>query len=421
MPHRRTRFITLPQRFAILLLLCSLAACGGGGGSTGSVIPQGGATSTPSPTPTPSATHSPTPTPSPSPTAPANTALAADYGYSNGLLSVASLQTHIVSTTAVNNGFQMDALAYLSASNSGILANGGSKNIFPFTMSGTTANIGAPIDISAYGNYASAVVMPDPSTAIVALNTTGDNYLLEVSNLTGTPAFMTIPLTVGPEDTAGLVMSNDGKVMMTRGSVVTVFSISGTPPYTITETSQINGGNIDPPDPATLRASEDMAISPLRYGGDYRALIAGTVYPGTAVGTVWLYGALTTSAPQGLTSTAITPSHHAYAVATDGKIAFVGTDAGIAIVPGVDTGAFSPQTTTLVTPPAGTTGQNLTQITNVAVTPDLKWLVVMGPANPSTISAQGYLDVLPITANGLGPAVESVPILVPQNDQLVVY
>ncbi len=372
-----------------------------------------------------------TPTPSPSPTAPAYTALAADNGEANGQVNVARLALQSDTPTNLVGDFQLDAAAYNANTNFGILGNGASQTLIPFSLSGSSVVARTPIDISqqcvpqspAVPCDGSGVVMPDASTAVVALNAAGSNYLLEVRNVSGSPSFSTIPIGGGafvPEDTDSVAMSSDAKLILSRGAHVNVFK--QTAPETYAEVNQF--AQPDAADHYALRGREGMMI--LNMGSDYGALVTGTS-ASPQNGTLSFYVGLA-STPSRITSTRIDPSLHAYSVATDGKTAFVGTDTGIAVVPGVNTESFSADTTSVVVPEAGAPGTSLVQISNVAVTPDGKWLVVMGL--PATLGAAvpgglGYLDVLPIIYGSssvtLGQAVESVPIAVPNNDQLLVF
>jgi hypothetical protein len=304
--------------------------------------------------------------------------------------------------------------------------------LIPFTLSGSNLVPQSPIDISqqcvpqspALPCDGASVVMPDASTAIVALNAAGSNYLLEVKNIGTSPSFGTIPIGGGfsAEDTDSLAISGDAKLILSRGAHINVFK--QTAPETYAQISQF--AQPDAADHNALRGREGMTI--LNLGSGYGALVTGTS-ASPQNGTLSFFVGLTT-APSRVTSTRIDPSLHAYSVATDGKTAFVGTDAGIAVVPGVNTQSFSPDTTrsNIIVPVAGPPGTSLLQISNVAVTPDGKWLVALGL--PGTLGAampggQGYLDVLPIVYSGtsvtLGAAVESLPIAVPNNDQLLVF
>jgi len=374
-----------------------------------------------------------TPTPSPSPTAPAYTALAADNGEANGQVNVAKLASQSVTATNLAGDFQLDSTAYNAIANFGVIGNGASQTLIPFTLSGNSVVARTAIDISqqcvpqnpAVPCDGSGVVMPDASTAIVALNAAGSNYLLEVKNVNSSPSFSTIPIGGGafvPEDTDSVAISSDAKVVLSRGAHVNVFK--QTAPDAYAEINQF--AQPDTADHNALRGREGMTI--LGMGSDYGALITGTS-ASPQNGTLSFFVGLA-STPNRVTSTRIDPSLHAYSVATDGKTAFVGTDAGVAVVPGVNTESFSPDTTSssVVVPVAGAPGTSLVQISDVAVTPDGKWLVVMGL--PSTQGATvpgglGYLDVLPIIYGSssvtLGQAVESVPIAVPNNDQLLVF
>jgi hypothetical protein len=377
-----------------------------------------------------SAFPTPTPSASPTPTAPPFNALVADNGFANpaGQVTLLNMQAPPAHANQIGAGFfQLDSSAYVTG-NTGILSTGGLHELIPFTISGTTVNAGTPFDLSPQcANpllcFADAVVMPNPTTAVVALGATGSNYLLQVNNVNSTPSYAQLAIngTFGPEDTAGLAMSPDAKVLVTRGGHLNVF-YSAAPPANYTEVNQI--AQSDPPDVLAEKGREGVTVFK-PSSGDYEMLVTGTT--ATPQGTLWLFTNLT-GAAKGQTSTLIAPSKHAYSVVTDGRTAFVGTDAGIAIVPGVDSQTFGATTSTIVNPIAGMPGTSLVQISSVTMTPDNKWLVVMGlpaTAGATTPGGQGYIDVLPITygTSGvtLGPAVESVPATIPNDDQLLTF
>jgi hypothetical protein len=357
------------------------------------------------------------------------TALVADNGAASpaGQVSVLNIPSPPPVATQISSGlFQLDSVGYVKSGNSGILSTGGLHELIPFTLSGSTVNPGTAFDFSAQcANpmvcFADAVVEPNATTAVVALGATGSNYLLQVNNFNSSPSYVQLPIGTPPfsaEDTAGLAMSSDTNVLVTRGPHLDVFS--DLPPLTgYTQVNQITQS--DPPDPLAEKGREGTDVFPL--GGNYGLLVTGTT--ATPQGSLWLFSNITTSTV-GHTSTLIAPSGHAYAVATDGKTAFVGTDAGVAIVPGVNTVSFNAVTNTIVSPASCMPGGPLVQISSLSVTPDKQWLVVMGlPPPASSPGGQGCIDVMPILyKNGnvtLGAPEVSTPAAVPNEDQLIVY
>lgn len=398
------------------LLACAMAGCGGSGGTIPS-HPDGAAVRG-----VPSQFQPPS-----------NTVIAGDTGYVNGQVSVVDLGSQSVSLTGQSAFEDLDSVAYVPSANAGILGNGATQNLTPFALSGTSVLLGNPLSFSDSAQCASedppvtcdatAVVMPNARTVVAALNATGSNYLLEISNPGGAaPAFTQIPVSLGtPEDTAGLVMSRDGKILVSRGGHMNVFE--GSTPKTYHQVSQI--AQPDGPDHLALRGREGMAI--YRAGGDYELLAAGTsTNPQNGTLSMWIN--LQRGNNVRKTSTRIDPSQHGYAVATDGTTAFVGTDAGIALVPGVNVQKFSKDTTSVVSPLSCLPGSSgLVQISSLALTPDGQWLVVMGMPGPASSPGgpNGCLDVLPVTYGqdgvSLGAAIESVQVAVPYDDQMVVF
>jgi hypothetical protein len=105
-------------------------------------------------------------------------------------------------------------------------------------------------------------------------------------------------------------------------------------------------------------------------------------------------------------------------VTPDGKTAIVGTDAGLVLVSGVDTGTLT-QVGSPFSPSFMDTGNSYTLagINTVAITHDGKYVAAMTP-QPSPDA--GNLLVLPINAGGFGNPVGQLDNLyIPDNDILL--
>lgn len=138
----------------------------------------------------------------------------------------AYLTSPVVSNLPVANASDLDGQALTPDGSQGVLVDGGNTVMF---FSGIAQ--GAPVvssnslDISQYGGDGDSIaIMPNGDTAVVS----GDSksQLLVVSGIvSGKPASAgTIPI---PSYRDGVVISNDGKVLLARGgSGLTVFSIA---------------------------------------------------------------------------------------------------------------------------------------------------------------------------------------------------
>jgi hypothetical protein len=120
-------------------------------------------------------------------------------------------------------------------------------------------------------------------------------------------------------------------------------------------------------------------------------------------------------------STPISGAHNAYAAAIspDGKTAYVGTDNGIAVFSGVDTGTLT-QTQFYQPPLSG--GAQLAQISSIALTLDGRALVVVGVSSTTQSATNGYLEVLPILSGTLGAPLATLSgVAIPESDQLLIH
>ena len=308
--------------------------------------------------------------------------------------------------TPVVSGYDIESLAVAPDASTAVFADGARQLRFITGLDkGAPQIVTRTLDISSYGTDVDAVVMlPTGDAAIAAPDT--NNALIVVTGIkSGKPAVAaSIPT---PDLRNGLVLSNDTKTLLARGySGITTYAVGSGSPATFAQTGNLT--NVPGLDEADGRAG--MAISPT----DSTRGVAVGQGPSIAMLT-----ALTT-APNAQT-TAITGARSAYAAAIspDGKTAYVGTDSGIAVFSGVDTGTLA-QTQFYQPPLSG--GDRLAQISSLGVTLDGRALVVTGVSASAQSLTNGYLQVLPITNAALGAPIATLSgVAVPESDQLLIH
>jgi len=349
----------------------------------------------------------------------------------------AYLTSPVVTNLPVANADDLDGQALTPDGSQGVLVDGGNTVRF---FSGI--QLGAPtvstnnLDISNYGGDGDSIaIMPNGDTAVVS----GDSssQLLVVSGIvSGKPAAAgTIAI---PDNRDGVVISNDGKVLLARGSSgLTVFSIAPASGggYTFTQTA-----NLAAQGASNMEDGRDgMAISPMDSS---RAVVIGDANGSMVVSLiVGLPGNpsvrsvhLRTPASMSLTSRQVVRPErhgsrlalsgvsvlHAVAVSPDGKLAVVGTDAGLILLSGVDTGNLA-QVGNIYSPSftVGNQSYQLGLVTTLGFTLDGKYVVV-GAQQPS--AANGTVLLIPVSASGFGaPFAQATGISIPANDQILIH
>jgi hypothetical protein len=337
------------------------------------------------------------------------------------------LATPVMQVLTYTNAYDLDGEALTPDGSQGIMVDGGNTVRF-FSKVQTGAPIAGTntVDISAYGGDGDSVaIMPNGDEAVVS----GDSatQLLVISGIaSGTPAPATTITIPGNRD--GVVISNDGNVLLARGaSGLTVFSIAA-----ITPTGGSLGGTISHSftqvaDLPALGATygedgrDGMAISP---SNSDRAVVVGL--SGTGSAQITLLTGLTGSSPTAGTPLALSGASAPFAVAIspDGKSAVVGTDVGIFLVSGVDTGTLKASAPYAPTYTASGTSVTLTDVPTLGITLDGKYVVVCS-TNYQSGSSSGTLLVIPFdstTASGFGTIVGQLDgIAVPVNDQMLLH
>jgi hypothetical protein len=338
-----------------------------------------------------------------------------------------------------------------------------------FTLSPTTINV------DAYGGDGDSIAtLPSGDEDVVAADDGG--ALAVISGiLAGSPVIAdTIPNpdTNGDDECcAGLVLSNDGKVLLARGvTTLNVYSIAntgshagstgtGTTDYTFTLTKQfVQGSAGTAPSPYDEDGRDEMALSPVDSS---RAVVTGfsasstpVVQLLTGLPSAPVITAVPIHIPAGAvhrnvarrdiepsthrTPLAVTPTSgteiFAVTITPDGTTAFVSTNVGIFTFSGVNTGTlaqvggvYSPT----ITIPSGTC--TLAGATSMGVTPDGKYLIAIpNPAysgcavtagSTDTTQGTGVLLTIPISGDTLGaaPVGQLNNVVTPYNDQIIVH
>lgn len=381
-------------------------------------------------------------------------ALISDDGYGNppGQLDVVHLEDSsgnaipapTVTAIPYANAFDLDGAAMTPDGSHGIMVDGGNTlRFFSGVQTGSPVATAATLDVSSYGGDGDSVaIMPNGDEAVVSADS--QNQLVLVSGIiSGSPVVASTIAT--PDYRDGVVISNDGKVLLARGSSgLTVYAIAaisptpgpigGTIAHSFSKVADLTSVPIPNED-----GRDGMAISPVDSS---RGVAVGIDTSGNPV--IAALTGLTGSAPAVQISAIRVPAmsgrfiprghseqnagrHRAasitgaryvqsVAISTDGKMAFVGTDAGIAVFTGVDTGTLTQ--IQFYAPPDGT--GTLGSINTLGVTLDGKYLVALG--HDLATSSNTALLTMPISSTGLGAPIgvlSGVPV--PDNDQLLIH
>ena len=367
-------------------------------------------------------------------------ALIADDGHGGGSLQVVTLYaddgsplaTPTMSILRAPAAGDLDGAAITPDGSQGAMVDGGNFILFFSDVLTPYASLSpAKIDITNYGGDGDAIALtPDGDEAIVSGDDGATPQLVVISGITaGKPLLATsVSLsglragTINARD--GLIMSDDGRVLMARGSSqVSVVSVAPVP-----SAKGPLGGNLA--HSYTLTADLDVASFGGEDGRDgmacspndsSRAVIIGaggiqllTGLPGT-IATPPALGPLV-----GITGASTAT---AVSITRDGKRALVGTNAGLVIFDGVDTGAltqsgppFDPSYT-LAT--GATSTLSAGGVPTLGITLDGQY-VVATTALPAALT--GTLLTIPIQAGGLGAPVGVLNnVAVPDNDQILLH
>jgi hypothetical protein len=330
--------------------------------------------------------------------------------------------------TLNNLGSDLDGAALTPDGSQGVMVDGGNFVVF-FTGVGSGQLVASTgrIDVTPYGGDGDAIaIMPEGDEAVISAD---GPVLVVISGIfAGNPALATtLPLPAAATED-GLVISNDGKVLLARGSgVMSVFAIAP-----ITPTTGSLGGRLAHSYTHVTDFGATVSSPAGEDGRDGLAVSPANSSNGAVVGLMPVPPSLTNAAViqliTGLPGTAAVPpvvhtavpisgAQIAYAVTItpDGTRAIVGTDAGLVMFTGVDTGnlvetgaPFAPA------PMTATSG-----VPTLGITPDGKYVVALSPA-PSPQS--GALLMMPINATDFGAPVSTLTgVAIPSNDQILLH
>ena len=348
-------------------------------------------------------------------------ALCADDGSGVGLQVIslydddgAVLATPSSSALRLNGG-DLDGASLTPDGSQGVLVDGANLvDFFSDVGSGFPTESATEIDIANYGGDGDAIaVLPNGDEAIVSGDT---NSLVVISGIVGAMPRLAIAIPL-PDTRDGLVMSNDGRVLLARGQTgLTVFSVASVPSspgplggntaHSFTQTGDFpNALN-----PTGEDGRDGMGCDP---ADSSRAVIVGN-------GSIQMLTGLPGSPTLG-SVLPIAGVNQAFAISLteDGQRAIVGTNAGLVMFTGVDTGSLQ-QTGAPFNPGFTVGGQRFTLasagVPTLGITLDGKYVVVM------TGSGNGVLLTIPIQANGFGAPVGQLNgVSVPNNDQILMH
>ena len=258
-------------------------------------------------------------------------------------------------------------------------------------------------DASDISRGVSIAMLPTGDEAVVSNDDPAQLFLLSGILSGKAVTVATIPI---PNNREGLVLSADGKVLLARGpSGLAVFAVAPTTPQPGTNGGTVSHSFTQLTDLTTLGSNTSfqsgrggMALSPTDSS---RAVIVQTI---NSVSTVMLLTALTSANPVIGTTLTLPAAAYPYCVSVtpDGKLAIVGTQSGLFLYSGVDTGVLSsvgiPYTPSYT---LGTASVTLGSVPTLGITLDGKYVLAADSSNAALL-------VIPFTFNGFAPAPAAV-------------
>jgi hypothetical protein len=331
----------------------------------------------------------------------------------------APLATPTISYLSYPGASDLDGQALTPDGSQGILVDGGNTvRFFSKLQTGTPEASDYTLNVSEWGSDGDSIaIMPNGNEAVVSADS--DNQLILVTDILSGTAKVAGPIPVATNRDS-VVISNDGKVLLARSyDGFTVFSITGSGTAGFAQTAEF----------ATLGSyyvgdgRGGMAISPV---DSTRALLI-SVSDGKIHLLTGLPDKPVEATPLDI-STTDSSTDLSVSITPDGKSAIVGTENGLLMISGVDTGTLA-----IVPCPVGLEGcnnglysptyknvsgtdQTLSGVNTLGITLDGKYVAACDSWNSALL-------VIPIAKNTFGATVGLVNsgIAIPDNDQMLIH
>jgi hypothetical protein len=327
----------------------------------------------------------------------------------------------------VSGAADLDGAALTPDGSQGVMVDGSNFIVFFSDLgSGYPKVSPTKLDVAIYGGDGDAIaILPTGDEAVVSADGTTRKELVIITGIvSGNPVVAATVPYAGSID--GLAISNDGRVLLGRGSGhLIVWSIDpitprpgplgGTISHVYTQIADFGGWSFGSGD-----GRNGMVLSPTDSS---RAVVVGYASGPVAQLLTGLPGTVA-APPTARPQVSITGAAAGYAVAItpDGKKAIVGTDAGLVMFTGIDTGTlvqsgppFNPSYI------VGATSFTLSQggVPTLGITLDGLYVIAMS----QPVSAKsGTLLTIPIQGNGFAPPIGQLNgVAVPNNDQIMMH
>jgi hypothetical protein len=329
------------------------------------------------------------------------------------------LATPTVSYLNYQDASDLDGQALTPDGSQGILVDGGNTvRFFSKLQTGTPVASDYTLDISQWGYDGDSIaILPDGNSAVVSAD--ANSTLILVTDILSGAAKVAGVITV-PSDRDAVVISADGKVLLARSyDALTVFSIAGTDTAGFKQIADLTAlGSYDASD-----GRGGMALSPV----DSSRAVVVSVSDLSVHLLTGLPAAPVEATPLDISSAA-QGSDYAVSITPDGKTAIVGTQYGLLMISGVDTGNLA-----VVPCPTGLAGcnnglyapaykdsdgadQTLEGVSTLGITLDGKYVAACDSYHHAVL-------VIPIAKNTFGATVGllNTGIAIPDNDQMLMH